>query len=202
MSDKTLEELQVEHAELCARVADAGITLSDDLTVDFDTPDVGRTVVAGIRKLLTAKNAANNSSEVAEDQEVAHSDAAPKSKKTSTKSTKKAAPKKVAASTEPAGQKETTMATKTKKAKKTAPKKTSKAKTASKAAPKKGAAKKPRAEGKTAKIIAKMKNGGITRAEILKMTGWPSVSVQALAKSAGVKLVVSKERPFTYRAGK
>jgi DNA-binding transcriptional regulator YhcF (GntR family) len=70
---------------------------------------------------------------------------------------------------------------------------------AKKAPAKKAGASKPRGDTKVSKVIAKMKNGGITRAEVLKMTGWKAVSMQQLAESAGVNLKISAERPFTYK---
>lgn len=42
------------------------------------------------------------------------------------------------------------------------------------------------------------RRGGATRVQILQATGWPSVSVQDVAKACGLKLTKSKERPFTY----
>jgi len=42
---------------------------------------------------------------------------------------------------------------------------------------------------KTEKIATLLKRPtGCTRAEILKLTGWPTVSVQAVAKACGLKL--------------
>ena len=59
---------------------------------------------------------------------------------------------------------------------------------------------KPRGDGKSAKVVEMMKkNCGVTRAQVLKATGWKAVSMQQLAKSAGVKLKVDEsERPFRY----
>ena len=56
--------------------------------------------------------------------------------------------------------------------------------------------------GKSAKVIALMKRpNGVTRAEVLAVTGWKAVSMQQLATSAGVRLKVDdKERPYRYRA--
>ncbi len=55
---------------------------------------------------------------------------------------------------------------------------------------------------KTAKVVSLMHRAtGVTREQVLKATGWTAVSMQQVAKQAGVKLRVdSKERPFTYRA--
>jgi len=90
-----------------------------------------------------------------------------------------------------------------KKAKKSA----KKAKTAKTAASKangkaNGAAKRgPRAESKTAEVLKLMKRAkGVTRAEVLELTGWTAVSMQKLAQNMGVKLKVSEERPFHYMA--
>jgi hypothetical protein len=58
----------------------------------------------------------------------------------------------------------------------------------------------PREGNKTADVVALMKRAkGVTRAEVLELTGWKAVSMQQLAKSAGVKLKVSEERPFHYK---
>lgn len=45
-----------------------------------------------------------------------------------------------------------------------------------------------------------LRKGGCTRKEILETTGWPTVSVQAMAKSAGLKLRVEKVKgkPMQY----
>ena len=54
---------------------------------------------------------------------------------------------------------------------------------------------------KTLKIARLLqRKNGVTRAEILEYTGWPSVSVQAMAKAAGLKLSKSKEKgsPTSY----
>jgi hypothetical protein len=50
-------------------------------------------------------------------------------------------------------------------------------------------------------IVALMRRPkGVTRAEVLELTKWPSVSMQQQAKAAGVKLKVDKSvRPFRYR---
>jgi hypothetical protein len=57
--------------------------------------------------------------------------------------------------------------------------------------------------GKSAKVIALLQRPqGVTRKQILQVTGWKAVSVQALAKSAGVKLKIDKKvkgQPLTYR---
>jgi hypothetical protein len=54
---------------------------------------------------------------------------------------------------------------------------------------------------KTAKVLARLRRPtGCTR-ERLTATEWPSISMQAVAKAAGVKLRVDKkERPYRYRA--
>jgi len=58
----------------------------------------------------------------------------------------------------------------------------------------------PRKESKTAKII-EMLQQGTTRKEVLKATGWKAVSMQQVAKSAGVKLrpEKSKRKPTFYK---
>lgn len=54
---------------------------------------------------------------------------------------------------------------------------------------------------KTAKVVSLMRRPvGVTRKQVLKVTGWKAVSMQAVAAQAGVKIKVSKERPFIYRA--
>jgi hypothetical protein len=70
--------------------------------------------------------------------------------------------------------------------------------TAKKAAPKtNGTAHKAKSE----QIIKLMRrSSGVTRAEVLKLTSWGAVSMQAQAKAAGVKLKIDKSvRPFVYR---
>lgn len=80
-----------------------------------------------------------------------------------------------------------------------------KTKATKKSTAKKGSAKKtaPKARGnsKTAKVVALLKNGGCTREQVLKLTGWKAVSMQQLAKSSGLKLKVDEsQRPFRYKA--
>jgi hypothetical protein len=79
------------------------------------------------------------------------------------------------------------MATKSKKSAKRPPAKT---------APKR----KTTGDNKTQKVIALMRRpSGVTRDQVVKLTGWKAVSMQALAANAGVTLKVdNKERPFTY----
>ncbi len=198
MAKETVEELQVEHSRLCALASDNGVTLSDDLTAEFDTALVGRAINASIGKLLA--EAGITDAGVAKDSETVQDVPAPKKKKA------KAATKKTQTDADASQENEpmatTPKKTKAKKATKKVAKKTAKKATAKKAVAgtKKGAKKKggPRADSMTSKIIAKMKNGGITRAEVLKMTGWKAVSMQQLAGNAGVTLKVSDARPFTY----
>jgi hypothetical protein len=80
------------------------------------------------------------------------------------------------------------MATKSKKS-------TSKKATNGKSAP-------PRKESKTAKVIAMLRRaGGVTREQVLEVTGWKAVSLQSVATKVGLKLKVDEsKRPFTYRA--
>lgn len=202
---KTIEELQVEHSRLCALAADNGVALPEELTAEFEDVEAGGNAVAEIGKLLTE---AGVDHALAKDSEVEQGASAPK-KKAKAKSPKKPKAEKAATTDADASQKETeTMAktakkTKTKKApaKKSTKKATAKKAVAGKKGGVKGAKKKstgPRADSMTSKIVAKMKNGGITRAEVLKMTGWKAVSMQQIAGNAGVTLKVSEERPFTY----
>jgi hypothetical protein len=56
-------------------------------------------------------------------------------------------------------------------------------------------------QNKTQAVVALMRRPkGVTREEVLVLTKWPSISMQALAKSAGVIgfRVGDKQRPFTY----
>jgi hypothetical protein len=54
---------------------------------------------------------------------------------------------------------------------------------------------------KKAKAPAKTRPKGVTREEVLALTQWPSVSLQAVTKAAGVKLRVdNEERPYRYHA--
>lgn len=212
---KTVEELQIEHSRLCALAADNGVTLSDDLTAEFDTALVGQAINASIKKLLLDNGI---DARVAVDPEEAQSAPAPKTKR----------PKKVKATTTQtdagASQENEPMATKPKKVKKAAPKKgaakkakksVAKKSVAKKAPAKKGTVKKaksggvkgakkksvgPRGNSLTSKIIARMKNGGITRAETLKITGWKAISMQQIAGNAGLKIMKSAERPYVYTA--
>jgi hypothetical protein len=57
-------------------------------------------------------------------------------------------------------------------------------------------------KNKTQAVAALMRRSkGVTREEVLALTQWPSVSLQAVAKAAGVKLRVdNKERPYRYHA--
>ncbi len=181
--EKTLQKLQEEHSELCAQAAQLGITVPEDLTVDFDTVLVGKAVCASLANLIG----------VAEAPEEEHSAASPPK----TKKPKKAkAKEKEADAPATAATQESTMSKPTAK-KKVAKKATAKKKTA---AAKNGHATK-RGDSKTAKVVALLKHaGGATRAQILKATGWKAVSVQQLAKSAGLKLKVDEsERPFKYK---
>ena len=113
----------------------------------------------------------------------------------------------------PVAPKEDKMATtKTKKStakKPTKAKKAAKGKKVAKAAKKANGVKKrtPREGNKTQDVLAKMRTAkGITRAEILDMTGWKAVSVQQLVTAQGLNpdkdLKISEERPFTYRLAK
>jgi hypothetical protein len=52
MTKKTLEQLQEEHSEMCATAADLGMTVPKDLTTDFDSVEVGATVVANLDALI------------------------------------------------------------------------------------------------------------------------------------------------------
>jgi hypothetical protein len=60
---------------------------------------------------------------------------------------------------------------------------------------------KPR-QSKSAKIVAMLQRpSGVTREQVLKVTGWKAVSMQQMAGNAGIKLKVDEsKRPFVYRA--
>jgi Protein of unknown function (DUF3489) len=77
-------------------------------------------------------------------------------------------------------------------------------KAAAKSPPRKAAkAATPRKESKTAKVVALLQRAsGVTRKEVLEVTGWKAVSMQQLAASAGVKLKMEKVegKPIRYRA--
>lgn len=104
-----------------------------------------------------------------------------------------------------AAAKEHDMAT---KAKKKTTKKTAAAKSGTKAKPAAKAAK-PRKAGElrpgsknamVAELLRRAK--GCTTADVLEATGWPSVSMPAMAKAAGIKLLKEKNgKVTTYRAG-
>lgn len=51
-----------------------------------------------------------------------------------------------------------------------------------------------------AKLLTRAK--GCTRADVLKATKWPSVSMQQQARAAGIKLRIDDSKtPYVYRAG-
>lgn len=190
-TSKSLGELQESHSRLCAEADGLDLKLPDSLTVDFDSQERGAEICKELATLIATSRA---DSGVAEGGDIGHKEPGSKPAKR-----KKGTTPKVAKETKSTGVSD--MTTKTKTAKKPA-KKSAKKAVKKAAAKKSGVAKKtgPRGEGKTAKVIALMKRaGGVTRAEILKLTGWKAVSVQQLAKSAGVKLKVSEERPFHYK---
>jgi hypothetical protein len=59
-------------------------------------------------------------------------------------------------------------------------------------------------ENKSAAVIAMMQRAsGVTRAQVLEVTGWKAVSMQQLAKAAGVKIKLEKVagKPIVYRGG-
>jgi len=59
----------------------------------------------------------------------------------------------------------------------------------------------PRGNERKAALAALLKQG-CTREEVLKLTGWPSVSMQQIARSLGVGLRIDKSmRPFRYYEG-
>ncbi len=52
MTKKTLEKLQEDHSEMCATAADLGMKVPADLTVDFDSVEVGATVCDNLDALI------------------------------------------------------------------------------------------------------------------------------------------------------
>ena len=52
MTKKTLEQLQEQHSEMCATAADLGVKVPADLTIDFDSVEVGATVVSNLDALI------------------------------------------------------------------------------------------------------------------------------------------------------
>lgn len=202
---KTLEVLQEDHSRLCAEAGDLGLSVPEDLTVDFDTAEVGATVVSNlealIRKFRTGVDEA-----VADAAEEAHSE----TDNTPPAPRKAQAKKQPGTKAVPAKGKKAGVTTVTKTPKKVAAKKAVKTKakkTVKKAVAKKaktnGTGKKRAAkgDGPVAAVVAMLKSAkGCTRADILKKTGWKAVSVQQIAEGAGLKLKVSEERPFTYKA--
>ncbi len=59
----------------------------------------------------------------------------------------------------------------------------------------------PRGERSRTTQIAELLRKGCTREDVLKATGWPSVSMQVQAKQAGLTLTVDKSsKPFRYKA--
>jgi hypothetical protein len=203
MTKKTLEQLQEEHSTLCAQTADLGLRVPQDLTIDFDSAEVGSTVVSNlealIRKYRAGLDQSDGLADASEGEHSADDDVTPRPSRA--RANKKArSSTKVADDAQPAG--ESTVANTAKKAK-VAKNKTAK-KVAKKAGKKAGRntarVARPRGDGKSAKVVEMMrKNGGVTREQVLRATGWKAVSMQALAKAAGVKLKVNeKERPFRY----
>lgn len=194
---KSLGELQEIHSRLCAEADGLGLELPDNLTVDFDSQERGAEICVELGDLIT-KSRANT---VAGGSDIGHKESGSKPAKKRTART--------AATTTESSTGVSTMTTKAKKAKKAKPAKKVAKKAAKKivkkaAAKKNGVAKKtrtPREGNKTAEVIALMKRAkGVTRAEVLELTGWKAVSMQQLAKSNGVKLKVDEsERPFKYK---
>lgn len=189
-----LIKLHEKHSALCATAHKANVGVPEDLTRDFDDVEVGRTVCASLEALLRDRG-------VAEDANVGHN--GPTSAGAGDRPKRAKKPKK-AAEGEPDAEEESNMRA-TKTTKKTAKKATAKKAKANARKPvkgKTGAKKATRESGKTAKVVALLKRaGGCTREDILKVTGWKAVSVQQVAKGAGIKLKVDESaRPFKYKA--
>ena len=52
MTKKTLEQLQEQQSEMCATAVDLGLKVPQDLTIDFDSVEVGATVVSNLDALI------------------------------------------------------------------------------------------------------------------------------------------------------
>jgi hypothetical protein len=185
-STLSMAELQAEQARLYALAVENGVVVPEEATIDFETIEVGVDICTEL---------ANRVNAVTDNQEAAHPAPSKKKPKAKAKAKKKA---------------KATGETAVKTQKKTEEKlpqdpwgrksvKTKAGANARKAVKGKTSARK-NGDGKTATVIKMLRRAkGATRKEILKYLGWPSVSVQQLAKSAGVKLkVVKTERPFHY----
>src|SRR6266566_857591 len=83
MTKKTLAELQEKHSELCAQAADRGVSVPEDLTIDFDSAEVGSAVVATLEGLVNNRVGVDQK-DVAEGSEEEHA-AAIKPKKAKSK---------------------------------------------------------------------------------------------------------------------
>jgi hypothetical protein len=184
----TIEQLQEAHARLCAVAFDAVVYIPEHLTFDFDTMEAGAEICTELDQLLWVASAP----ETVVSEAIVEPPKKPRAKKT--------------APTRESTMTDTTTTETAKKPKITTKKKTAKKvtkKTAKKTAKKvtKKTAKKATGDNKTSKIITLMKRTkGVTRAEVLELTGWKAVSMQQLAENAGVKLVVDEsERPFHYK---
>lgn len=148
-TERTLEQLQVTHSEMLATAGDLGITVPDDLALEFETTEVGETVLSSLDKLIRENR------EAAEKKAKAEADKASKptaAKKAPKKAVKKA-PSKETATTET----DTTTKQQEKdvKATKKKPAKTAKKKAAPRAAKKsaKAAKKGAKRNGNDAKIV-------------------------------------------------
>ncbi len=135
MAKKTLEELQEIHSEMCATAADLGMNVPEDLTVDFDTAELGATVVSSLDALIRKFQAGTDGGDLADEEEQVHTDTP---KKTAVKKIVKKTKTTEAAPAEAKKTEEKTVTTAAKKVKKAAVKKT--ATKAAKAAPAKKAA--------------------------------------------------------------
>jgi hypothetical protein len=57
------------------------------------------------------------------------------------------------------------------------------------------------AKSKTAQVVQLMRRAkGVTRAEVLELTGWQAINMNAVAKAAHVKIRIDKSSfPYRYR---
>ncbi len=199
MTQETLQKLHERYSELYARAHQLDLMIPNDLTVDFETVEVGRTVCASLTELLRFHEVPEE--ETSDDVAGAASEEETAPKVVTRKASRKKATPKVEAQpasiTEAKQEKDKTMPN-TKKA--------SVAKKASRSTARKAVGKvskkvvtKKKTGDKIGKILALLKHGA-TRPQILKLTGWKAVSVQDIANRAGLNLKVdSKERPFKYK---
>lgn len=192
----TIEQLYEAHSKMCAIAHRGGVALPEHLTAEFADQESGARICVELRSFLDGAG-------VADVPEQEHSAPVPKQKK---KRAVREPANEVSTGVSPMTATKTKTKTKTeaKKAAKKPAKKVTQKKTA---AAKSGAAKKTRTprgvDTLVSKVVTLMKRAkGVTREEVLKLTGWKAVSMQQIADGQGVKLKIDKEsRPFHYMVG-